>query len=252
MIRRLSMRQNLVIGGCIFAAVILGVACTGVPPAHAAGLDVAFSASGNDGLSSASDWTWVASDGDLGAGPPLAPGQEVIHGEYAQTVLVAGPASVQSTKALCTGDILRFTTGQELTTRAAGIVKESLSAGSCRAPASSAGCGSMPGNEDRVNFSRSSRCEQAYMDGTFLADSMTYHSDGAVCQGDTETPDSLAMNIVSGGRGLGCIAAGSRTMEGIGNTSAMGYVQSASSMVRVSGLFSAQGSTRWTSLPQDT
>ena len=252
MIRRLSTRQNLVIGGCIFAAVILGVACAGVTPAHAAGLEVAFSASGNDGLSCASDWTWTASDGDLGAGPPLAPGQEVIRGEYARTVLVAGPASVVSTNALSTGDILRFTTGQELTTRAAGIVKESLSAGSCRAPASGAGCGSTPGSEDKVNFSRSARCEQAYMDGTILADSMTYHSYGTVSQGDTGNLDTLAMNIVSGGLGLGCIAAGSRAMEGIGNTSAMGYVQSASSMVRVSGQFSAQGSTRWSSLPQDT
>jgi len=40
MIKRLSQRRKLVIGGCIFAAVVLGVACTGITPAQAAGFEV--------------------------------------------------------------------------------------------------------------------------------------------------------------------------------------------------------------------
>ena len=252
MIRRLSSRKSLIAGGCIFAAVILGVACAGIAPVHAAGLEVAYSASGDKGLSSSSDWSWVASDGNLGDGPPLDPGQEVIGGEYSGFVLVAGPASMQSSRVLSAGDILRFTTSQDLTTGAPGIVKESLSTGSCRAPASSAECGSTPGDRTGANFTRSARCEWAYMSGTFLPDAMTYRSGGEICQGDTENPDSLAMFIASGGNGHGEIAAGARVMEGIGNTSALGYITSASSEIRVSGRFSAQGRTNWTSLPQDT
>ena len=80
MIKRLMQRRRLVIGGCIFAAVVIGVACAGIIPAHAASCEVALSATGDQMLSSSSDLTWSASDGDLSKTPPFGIGQEVLQG----------------------------------------------------------------------------------------------------------------------------------------------------------------------------
>jgi hypothetical protein len=77
-IKRLSQRRKLVIGGCIFAAVVLGVACTGITPAQAASCDISMKASGDSWLSSASDWSWTASDGDLSGLNQL----DIIHNWY--------------------------------------------------------------------------------------------------------------------------------------------------------------------------
>ncbi len=57
MIRRFSRRRTLVIGGCVFAAVVLVAACTGVNPAQAASFEVSMQASGDQMLSGSSDWT---------------------------------------------------------------------------------------------------------------------------------------------------------------------------------------------------
>ena len=91
MIKRLSQRRKLIIGGCVFAAVVLGVACTGITPAQAAGIEVSMSATGDQGLSSSSEWSWMASDGDLTKVPPLGIGQEVLQGGYSCLNLPAPP-----------------------------------------------------------------------------------------------------------------------------------------------------------------
>ena len=102
MIRRLAQRRKLVVGGCIFAAVVIGMACTGV--VHAAQFDVSVHATGDRVLASSSEWSWTASDGDIAQTPPLGIGQEVIRGGYSGSVLVAGPAEYQGT-----GRYLRIT-----------------------------------------------------------------------------------------------------------------------------------------------
>ena len=60
----------------------------------------------------------------------------------------------------------------------------------------------------------------------FMTDSLSYRSAGGISQGDTELPDSLAMDVSSSGNGYGSFAAGSRSLIGIGNTTALGYVHS--------------------------
>ncbi len=117
-------RRKLVIGGCIFAAVVLGVACTGITPVQAASCEVSMSAAGDQMLSSSSDWTWTASDGDLSKTPPLGIGQEVLQGGYAGSVLVAGPGTYSGERSLSSEDTLEFSTGQQVDSQAPGILSE--------------------------------------------------------------------------------------------------------------------------------
>jgi hypothetical protein len=80
-----------------------------------------------------------------------------------------------------------------------------------------------------------------------MTDSLSYRSAGAIRQGDIERPDSLAMDISSSGNGYGSFAAGSRSMIGIGNTTALGYVHSVHEEVRTGGVFAMNGKVRWRS-----
>jgi hypothetical protein len=74
----LTKRRKLLIGGCVFAAVVLGVACTGITPAQAATVDVSFMGASDQSLVGSSDMTWVVSNGDLVKVPPIGIGQEVL------------------------------------------------------------------------------------------------------------------------------------------------------------------------------
>jgi len=247
MIKRLSQRRKLVIGGCIFAAVVLGVACTGITPAQASSCDVSMQASGDSWLSSASDWSWTASDGDLSKTPPLTTGQEVISGVYVGSVLVAGPAQYSGERSLSSDDTLEFSTDQQVDSQAPGILSESLSVYSVGSPAAGVTCGSDSLDAEGANLTRSAYCEYASMSGMFMTDSLAYRSAGAISQGDIDLPDSLAMDISSAGRGSGMLAAGSRSMIGIGNTSALGYVHSVHEETRAGGVFAMDGRTKWSS-----
>ncbi|MCX6701197.1 MAG: hypothetical protein NTV68_14990 [Methanomicrobiales archaeon] len=60
-------------------------------------------------------------------------------------------------------------------------------------------------------------------------------------------PDSLAMDISSSGNGYGSFAAGSRSLIGIGNTTALGYVHTTSERVGVAGNFVVNDKMRWNS-----
>jgi hypothetical protein len=245
MIKRLSQRRKLVIGGCIFAAVVLGMASTGITPAQAASCEVSVSATGDQMLSSSSDWTWSASDGDISKIPPPGIGQEVISGVYVGSVLVAGPAQYSGELSLSSGDSLEFSTGQQVDCQAPGILSESLSVYSVGSPAAGVTCGSDSLDTGGANLTRSAYCGYASMSGTFITDSLAYRSAGAISQGNIELPDSLAMDISSAGSGAGMLSVGSRSLIGIGNTSALGYVHAVHEEARVFGNFAINGKMRW-------
>jgi hypothetical protein len=247
MIKRLMQRKKLVIGGCIFAAVVLGVACTGITPAHAASCDVSMSATGDQMLSSSSDWIWTASDGDLSKTPPLGIGQEVLQGGYSGSVLVSGPGTYSGERSLSADEILEFSTAQQVDSQGPGILTESLMVYSVGSPAAGVMCGSDSLDTDGANFSKSAYCEYAGASTMFMTDALDYHSAGSISQGDTEQPDSLAMDVSSLGNGYGSFAAGSRSLIGIGNTTALGYVHTTSEKVGAMGTFKINGNLRWSS-----
>jgi len=238
-------RRKLVIGGCIFAAIVLGVACTGITPAQAATCEVAISATGDQMLSSSSDWTWTASDGDLSKTPPLEIGQEVLQGGYLGSVLVNGPGTYSGDRSLSANEILEFSTAQQVDSEGPGILSESLMVYSCGSPAAGVTCGSDSLDAEGANFSKSAYCEYAGVSTMFMTDSLNYHSVGGISQGDTELPDSLMMDVSSVGNGYGSFAAGSRSMIGIWNTTALGYVHAVHEEVRVGGAFAMTGRTKW-------
>jgi hypothetical protein len=247
MIKRLMQRRKLVIGGCIFAAVVLGVACTGITPVQAASCEVAISATGDQMLSSSSDWTWTASDGDLSKTPPLGIGQEVISGGYVGSVLVNGPGTYSGDRSLSVDEILEFSTGQRVDSKGPGILSESLMVYSVGSPAAGVICGADSFDAEGANLTRQAYCEYAGASTMFMTDSLSYRSAGAISQGDIELPDSMAMDVSSSGNGYGSFAAGSRSLIGIGNTTALGYVHTTSEKVGAAGNFVVNGKVRWSS-----
>jgi hypothetical protein len=62
-----------------------------------------------------------------------------------------------------------------------------------------------------------------------------------------ELPDSLVLEVSSSGNGYGNFAAGSRSLTGIGNTSALGYVHTVNERVGAAGKFTVNGRVRWSS-----
>jgi hypothetical protein len=248
MIKRLSQRRKLLIGGCIFAAVVLGVACTGITPAQAASCEVSVLAAGDQMLSRSSDWTCTASDGDLSKTPPLGIGQEVLSGGYVGSVLLTGPGSYSGNRILSTDEILEFSTAQQVDSQGPGILTESLMVYSVGSPAAGVTCGADLLDVEGANLTRQAYCEYASVSGLFMTDSLDYHSAGGISQGDTELPDSLAMDVSSSGNGYGSFAVGSRSLIGIGNTTALGYVHTTSEKVGAAGNFVVNGKMRWSSV----
>ena len=152
MIRRLAQRRKLVVGGCIFAAVVIGVACTGV--VHAAQFDVSVQATGDQVLASSSEWSWSASDGDIAKTPPLGIGQEVIRGGYSGSVLVAGPAEYSGNRALSSDNVLGFSTSQEIKSQAPGSFSEALFISSVGSPAAGVSCGTDSPDEEEQTLQK--------------------------------------------------------------------------------------------------
>jgi hypothetical protein len=189
----------------------------------------------------------MASDGDLSKTPPLAIGQEVLQGGYSGSVLVNGPGTYSDYRILSTDEILEFSTGQQVDSHGPGILSESLSVYSVGSPSSGVTCGSDSLDAEGANFSRSAYCEYAGASTVFMTDALDYRSAGAISQGDIELPDSLAMDVSSSGNGYGSFAAGSRSLIGIGNTTALGYVHTVNERVGVAGNFVVNGRVRWSS-----
>ncbi|MEI7434297.1 MAG: hypothetical protein WCJ93_08610 [Methanomicrobiales archaeon] len=61
-----------------------------------------------------------------------------------------------------------------------------------------------------------------------MTELLSYLSTGLISQSNIDWPDSMEMDISSAGRGTVMLAAGSRSMIGIGNTTALGYVHTTS------------------------
>ena len=66
-------------------------------------------------------------------------------------------------------------------------------------------------------------------------------------QGDTELPDSMVMDMEATGHGSAQFSAGSRSLTGIGNTTALGYVHTVHEQIGVGGDFNVNGKMRWSS-----
>ncbi len=245
MIKRLAQRRKLVIGGCIFAAVVIGLACTA--PAHAALIDISIDASADKMLSGSSDWCWQASDGDLLATPPLGPGQEVITGGYTGSLLISGPARFSNERSLSTDSTLEFATDQQVDSQGSGIFSEGLSVYSVGSPASGVTCGSDSLDAEGANLTRTAYCEYASVYGQFITNRLGYHSSGSISQGDTERPDSMMMQIDASGHGSGSLSTGSTSMIGIGGTRQMGYAHSVHEQTTMEGNITLNGRVGWQS-----
>jgi hypothetical protein len=241
MTSRLSRRRNLVIIGCVFAAVISGIACTGV--VHASGCEITVSAAGDGPVISSSDWIWEASDGSLFT-VPAGPGQEVIRGGYSGSVVSSGPANVGFSRTLESGDAPRFTTCQEIQAAGPGLYQESISVDSC---GSSGGGVSCAASDTMTSLNRSAYCEHSVVSVVLITNGLHYSSEGAVSQGAVENPDSLAFRSSAEGSGSGTIVAMAGSMNGIGTEPDPGYRQYFREEVSVSGRIRLNGSVLWAS-----
>ncbi len=168
-------------------------------------------------------------------------------GGYSGSVLVSGPGTLTSHRVISTNEILGFSTVQHVDSEGPGILAESLLVYSCGSPSVGVTCGSDSLDADGANLTRQAYCEYAGASTMFMTDVLRYHSAGGISQGDTEQPDSLAMDVSSSGNSYGSFAAGSRSMIGIGNTTALGYVHTTSDKVGAGGVFSVNGKMRWIS-----
>ena len=118
---------------------------------------------------------------------------------------------------------------------------------SCGSPAAGVTCGADSLDADRGNLTRQAYCEYAGVSTMFMTDALNYYSAGGISKGDNELPDSMAMDVSSSSNGYGSFAVGSRSLIGIGNTTALGYIHATSDKVGVAGNFVVNGRTRWSS-----
>ncbi len=196
---RLTRRRTLLIGGCVFAAVILGVACTGTTPAQAATVDVAFMGSSDQSLIGSSDLTWVVSNGDLTKVPPLGTGQEVLSGGYQDGYILTGPSQYESSQVLNNSDIVHFYTVSQVKSTEPSIYEESMMLYSAGAAASGVTCGVDSLDAEGANFTATPYCETVFVRSLFMADDLAYRSVGSIDQADLEMPDAFAFTAIGSG-----------------------------------------------------
>ena len=196
---RLTRRRTLLIGGCVFAAVILGVACTGTTPAQAATVDVAFMGSSDQSLIGSSDLTWVVSNGDLTKVPPLGIGQEVLSGGYQDGYILTGPSQYESSQVLNNSDIVHFYTVSQVKSTEPSIYEESMMLYSAGAAASGVTCGVDSLDAEGANFTATPYCETVFVRSLFMADDLAYRSVGSIDQADLEMPDAFAFTAIGSG-----------------------------------------------------
>ena len=244
---RLTKRRKLLIGGCVFAAVILGVACTGIPPAQAATIDVAFMGSSDQSLVGSSDMTWVVSNGDLSKTPPLGIGQEVLSGGYQDGYILTGPSQYESSQVLNNSDIVHFNTVSLVKSTGPGIYEESMMLHTAGAAASGVTCGVDSLDAEGANFTATPYCETVVVNSLFMVDDLAYRSVGFVDQADLEMPDAFGFTAIGSGSGTGSFSFGSRSLAGIGTTSDLGYVNSIGKDLMANGRFNIGEDVRWTS-----
>jgi len=244
---RLTKRRKLLIGGCVFAAVVLGVACTGITPAQAATVDVAFMGASDQALIGSSDMTWTVSNGDLAKVPPLGIGQEVLSGGYQDGFILTGPSQYESSQVLNNSDIVHFDTVSQVQSTGPSIYEESMMLHSAGAAASGVTCGVDSLDAEGANFTATPYCETVVVHSLFMADDLAYRSVGSVDQADLEMPDSFGFTAIGSGSGFGSISFGSRSLAGIGSTTELGYVNSIGKDLMAHGRFNIGEDVRWTS-----
>ncbi len=244
---RLTKRRKLLIGGCVFAAVVLGVACTGITPAQAATVDVSFMGSSDQSLVGSSDMTWVVSNGDLSKTPPLGIGQEVLSGGYQDGYILTGPSQYESSQVLNNSDIVRFDTVSQVQSTGPGIYEESMMLHSFGAAASGVTCGVDSLDAEGANFTATPYWETVITRSLFMADDLAYRSVGSIDQADLEMPDAFAFTAIGSGSGFGSLSFGSSSLAGIGTTTELGYVNSIGKDLMASGRFNIGEEVRWSS-----
>jgi len=242
---RLTKRRKMLIAGCVFAAVVAGVACCG--HADAAVMSVALLGGSDQLMSVSSGWGWSASSGDLNGISPLAPGQEVLTGSYSGSLLSTGPGQYEGSRSLDNSEIVTFSTGSLVKTGGTVLYDESLSLFSVGAGAAAATCGVEALQADAANYTAVPYYENVIAGTSFSVNDLVYRSQGSVSQADDVMPDSLGFVVLSNGSGSGTFFARSRSMAGIGPSANLGYTNGMSESLALGGQFEMNGKVEWTS-----
>ena len=237
----------MLIAGCVFAAVVAGVACCG--HADAAVMSVALLGGSDQLMSVSSGWGWSASSGDLNGIPPLAPGQEVLTGSYSGSLLSTGPGQYEGSRSLDNSEIVTFSTGSQVKTGGTGLYDESLSLFSVGAGAAAATCGVEALQADAANYTAVPYCESVITGTSYSVNDLVYRSQGSISQADDVMPDSLGFVVLSNGSGSGSgtFFARSGSMAGIGPGGEQGYVNGVTETLSVGGGFELDGKVQWSS-----
>ena len=243
---RLTKRKKLIIGGCVFAAIVAGLAITSAP-AQAAVVGVSFMGVSDQTLVGSSDMTWTVSNGDLTKIPPLAIGQEVLSGGYQDNFILTGPSQYESSQVLNNSDIVHFDTMTQVKSTGPGLYEESMMLHSAGATAAGVTCGAESLDTEGANFTATPYCETVITKSLFMSDELDYRSIGSVAQADLEIPDSFAFTAIGSGSGFGSMSFGSRSLAGIGTTTELGYVNSIGKDLMANGRFNLGDDVRWTS-----
>jgi hypothetical protein len=243
---RLTKRRKLVIGGCIFAAVVLGVALTSAP-AQAATVGVTVIGISDQSLVGSSDMTWKVSNGDLTKIPPLAIGQEVLSGGYQDSFILTGTSQYESSQVLNNSDIVHFDTMSQVQSSGPGLYGESMMLSSVGAAASGVTCGAESLDAEGANFTATPYCETVITKSLFMANDLNYQSVGSFAQADLEIPDTFTFTAMGSGSGLGSMSFGSGSLAGIGTTSELGYVNSIGKNLIANGQFNLGEDVHWSS-----
>ena len=148
---RLTKRRKLVIGGCVFAAIVAGLAISAAP-AQAAAVGISFMGSSDQSLVGSSDMTWTVSNGDLTKTPQLAIGQEVLSGGYHDSFILTGPSQYESSQVLNNSDIVHFDTMSQVQSSGPGLYGESMMLHSAGAAAAGVTCGAESIHAEGANF----------------------------------------------------------------------------------------------------
>jgi hypothetical protein len=243
---RLTRRRKLVIGGCVFAAIVAGLAITAAP-AQAAIVSVSFMGNADQSLIGSSDMTWSVSNGDLSKVPPLAIGQEVLSGGYQDGIILTGPSEFETSQLLNNSDIVHFDTMSQVQSSGPGIYEESMMLSSAGAVAAGVTCGAGSLDAEGASFTASPYCETVITRSLFMTGDLNYRSAGSITQADLEVPDTYTFTAIGSGTGMGSTSFGSRSLAGIGTTTELGYGNSISKDLIAGGRFNIGEDVRWTS-----
>jgi hypothetical protein len=243
---RLTKRRKLVIGGCVFAAIVAGLAITAAP-AQAAVVGISFMGNSDQSLVGSSYMTWTVSNGDLAKTPPLATGQEVLSGGYQDGYILTGPSQYESSQVLNNSDIVHFDTVSQVQSSGPGLYEEGMMLHSTGAAAAGITCGAESLDAEGANFTATPYCETVITKSLFLTGNLNYRSVGSIAQADLEIPDTLTFTAIGSGSGMGSMSFGSRSLAGIGTTNELGYTNSIRKNVMAGGRFNIGEDVRWTS-----